>query len=206
MMMPWQEPCLEPEHDGRLIGYARVSTTDQKLDLQLDALTRAGCDRIYRDHGVSGAKDKRPGLDECLASLRDGDVLVVYKLDRLGRSVLHLADLIDRFEKLGVNFCSLTEGINTTTTGGKLVFHLMSALAEFVRAQIVENTINGQRAARERGVKFGRPRLLDEDAVMEAHRLMAEEGWSVNRLAARFKVSRSTLTRALDRTLPDLAA
>lgn len=205
-MMIW--PGMPPDipTTARSIGYARVSTSDQKLDLQLDALMRAGCHAIHHDHGVSGAKANRPGLDEALCSLIPGDVLVVYKLDRLGRSVLHLADLLTRLDGEGVHFCSLTEGINTTTPGGKLVFHVFAAVAEFHRDLIRENTINGQRAARERGVKFGRPRLMDDMTIIDAHRYMRQENKSPEATAARFGVSRSTLVRAIGRLGLDEAA
>ncbi|MEM6410172.1 MAG: recombinase family protein [Pseudomonadota bacterium] len=203
-MMPWPEH-IRTTGTQRLIGYARVSTSGQKLDLQLDALSRAGCDEVFRDRGVSGAKASRPGLDAALRSLVEGDVLVVYKLDRLGRSVLHLADLVTRLDTKGVHFCSLTEGINTTTPGGKLVFHVFAAVAEFHRDLIRENTINGQAAARRRGKHIGRPRMMDEAAIIEAHRLLCQEGNSVDATAAHFRVSRSTLLRALDRMGLDLA-
>ncbi|OSQ47218.1 invertase, partial [Thalassospira alkalitolerans] len=143
---------------GRKIGYARVSTKDQKLRMQRDALEAAGCDATFEDHGVSGAKGSRPGLDAMLEGLSSGDSVVVFKLDRLGRSVLHLADLLVRFEHEGVHFVSLSEGINTTTPGGKLVFHIFSAMAEFQREIIIENTCAGIDAAKQRGVTLGRPR------------------------------------------------
>ena len=119
------------ECPGRKIGYARVSTKDQKLRMQREALEAVNCDLIFEDHGVSGAKGSRPGLDAMLEALHHGDSVIVFKLDRLGRSVLHLADLLVRFQDSGVHFVSLSEGINTTTPGGKLVFHIFSAVAEF---------------------------------------------------------------------------
>lgn len=197
-MMSWPEH-IRTTGTQRLIGHARVSTNGQKLDLQLDALSRAGCDEVFRDHGVSGAKASRPGLDAALRGLVEGDVLVVYKLDRLGRSVLHLADLLTRLDNQGVHFCSLTEGINTTTPGGKLVFHVFAAVAEFHRDLIRENTINGQAAARRRGKHIGRPRLMRDVVIVEAHRWMQQEGRTVDETAAQFNVSRSTLMRAFDR-------
>ena len=187
------------ETSGRKIGYARVSTSDQKLDMQLDALRAVGCDQIFSDHGVSGAKASRPGLDDALRIVQSGDVLVVFKLDRLGRSVLHLADLLTYFQNEGINFCSLSEGINTTTPGGKLVYHVFSAVAEFQRDLIRENTIHGLRAARERGTRLGRPRLLDECAVVEGHRLHRQKGIPIEEVAYRLKVSSSTLSRAFKR-------
>lgn len=199
-MIPWPGPDARPDTPhGLRIGYARVSTEDQKLDMQMDALSRAGCDQIFHDHGVSGAKAERPGLDAALSRLAEGDVLIVYKLDRLGRSVLHLADLLTRMDNDGVHFCSLTEGINTTTPGGRLVFHVFAAVAEFSRDLIRENTLHGINAARMRGVHVGRPFLMDDDMVVEAHRYMCQEGRTLEQTARRFKVSKSTLLRGYER-------
>ncbi|MEL6172284.1 MAG: recombinase family protein [Pseudomonadota bacterium] len=184
---------------GRLIGYARVSTEDQKLDLQLDALSRAGCEKVFRDHGVSAVNAERPGLEQALHTLVEGDTLVVYRLDRLGRSVLSLADLITRLDNEGVQFCSLMEGINTTTTGGKLAFHLFAAIAEFERGLIRERTCAGLKAARERGVAIGRPRRLSDQIIIEAHRWMNQGGKSLGEAADRYNVSDSTMQRGLKR-------
>ena len=148
-------PDLEPH--GAKIGYGRVSTLEQKLDMQLDALNAVQCDKIFSDQGVSGAKASRPGLDKALRVLSPGDMLVVFKLDRLGRSVLHLADLLTRFHNEDIHFCSLSEGINTATPGGKLVFHVFAAVAEFQRDLIRENTIHGLQAARDRDKSWGGP-------------------------------------------------
>lgn len=183
----------------RKIGYARVSTPDQKLDMQLDALNAAVCDEIFTDHGVSGATAGRPGLDKALRTIQPGDVLMVFKLDRLGRSVLHLADLLTRFENEEIHFCSLSEGINTTTPGGKLVYHVFSAVAEFQRDLIRENTVHGLQAARERGKRLGRPLLLNEYAVVEAHRLYCQQSVPIPELAGRLRVSPSTVSRAFKR-------
>ena len=197
---PWPGPTVTPDATGgRLIGYARVSTEDQKLDLQLDALARAGCRHVYKDHGVSGGKAERPGLDAALHALREGDVLIVYKLDRLGRSVLHLADLLARMDKDGIHFCSLTEGINTTTPGGRLVFHVFAAVAEFTRDLIRENTVCGLNAARARGVRIGRPYLMDDNMIIEARRYMRRENRTLEQTAQRFNVSKSTLSRSFGR-------
>ena len=136
------------EVTGRRIGYARVSTADQKLRMQLDGLKAAQCDEIFKDHGISGGKASRPGLDQALKTLRRGDALVVFKLDRLSRSVQHLSDLLVRLGNEGIHFCSLAEGINTTTPGGKLVYHLFAAFAEFQRDVISENTALGSEALR----------------------------------------------------------
>lgn len=184
---------------GRLIGYARVSTKDQKLRMQSDALNAVPCDRIFEDHGVSGAKSSRAGLDEMLGQLQSGDTVVVFKLDRLGRSVVHLSDLLVRFKEQGIHFCSLSEGINTATPGGKLVYHLFSAFAEFQRDIIVENTIAGLEAARANGTRLGRPRKITERVVALAQLAISEENISVSEAARRFQISRSTLQRLLAR-------
>ena len=184
---------------GRRIGYARVSTKDQKLRMQLDGLRGAGCDPIFEDHGVSGKLASRSGLDEMLAEVRAGDTVVVFKLDRLGRSVLHLADLLVRFQREDIYFCSLSEGINTATPGGKLVYHLFSAFAEFQRDIIVENTLAGLEAAKRRGSRLGRPPLIGIETLVDAHRLIAQEGLSVTETARRVGADRSTLRRNLER-------
>lgn len=190
-------PMLQTE--GRRIGYARVSTPEQKLDLQLDLLNAVGCDEIFTDHGVSGAKARRPGLDRALAKLKPGDVLVVYKLDRLGRSVAHLDDLLRRFHTQEINFCSLSEGLNTTTPGGKFVYHVFSAMAEFQRDLIRENTVYGLQAARERGKQIGRPFALEDHAVRNAHRLIHRRQVPIVTMARNLNVAHSTLTRAFRR-------
>lgn len=179
-----------------LIGYARVSTGDQNLDLQLDALKRAGCDRIFEDT-VSGAKAKRPGLDDCLQALESGDTLVVWRLDRLARSLLKLLELLQFLEERGIGLKSLTEAIDTKTLSGKLVLHVMGAIAEFERGLIIERTNAGLVAAKERGVQFGRPALLTEDKLTEAKRLIREEGYSVPKAAAVIGVKKATLYAAL---------
>jgi len=187
------------EAPGRRIGYARVSTKDQKLRMQLDALRDIACEKIFEDHGVSGSKSNRAGLDAMLDELHAGDTVVVFKLDRLGRSVLHLSDLLVRFRNDGIHFCSLSEGINTTTPGGKLVYHLFSAFAEFQRDIIAENTIAGLEAARKRGTKLGRPPVLDIETVSAAQQVIRQNGVSVSEAARRFGADRSTLSRNLRR-------
>ncbi len=142
---------------GRLIGYARVSTQDQTLDLQRDALRAAGCVEIFEDQGVSGVKEARTGLDAALASLEAGDCLVVWKLDRLGRSLRHLIDTLKALSDRGIGFRSIQDAIDTTTAGGRLYFHIMAALAEFERDLISERTKAGMAAAKARGVHVGRP-------------------------------------------------
>ncbi len=146
-----------------LIGYARISTTDQSLDLQLDALCKAGCSVIFEDAGISGVKSKRPGLDKLLKRLNQGDVLVVWKLDRLGRSVKHLIELTSVLEARGVGFQSLSDAIDTSTAGGRLYFHLIGAFAEFERNLISERTKAGMAAAKARGVRLGRPKKLSQE-------------------------------------------
>lgn len=187
------------EVTGRRIGYARVSTADQKLRMQLDALKSAGCDRIFRDHGISGGKASRPGLNKALAALKPGDALVVLKLDRLGRSVQHLSDLLVRFRDEGIHFCSLAEGINTSTAGGKLIYHVFAAVAEFGRETIRENTVLGLAAAKQRGKIVGRPRLLDIDSILEGHRHVTQFGLPIWKVAKRLNVSPATLTRGFKR-------
>lgn len=184
---------------GRKIGYARVSTKDQRLRMQRDGLKAVGCDRIFEDHGVSGKHASRSGLDHMLAELRRGDTLVVFKLDRLGRSVLHLADLLVRFEREGIHFCSICEGINTTTPGGKFIYHMFSAFAEFQRDIIVENTLAGLQAARRRGSKLGRPPVLNIESAMAAHEMIHQRGISISEAARRIGASRTTLRRSLER-------
>ncbi|MEO1324431.1 MAG: recombinase family protein [Pseudomonadota bacterium] len=185
--------------EGRRIGYARVSTKDQNLRMQRDALSAIDCHRLFEDHGVSGAKGKRPGLDAMLRELRPGDTVVVFKLDRLGRSVQHLSDLLVKFHREGIHFCSLSEGINTTTPGGKLIFHVFAAVAEFHRDIIVENTVEGLEAARRQGAKLGRPKLLDAEAILLAHQKITQEGVPVGEAAKRLGVSESTMRRAIKR-------
>src|SRR5437763_5144410 len=152
---------------GMLVGDGRVSTDDQNLDLQKDALKKAGCARIFTDV-ASGAKDERAGLAEALAFLRPGDTLAVWKLDRLGRSLKHLIEAVTTLQARKVGFRSLQESIDTTTSGGKLIFHVFGALAEFERDLIRERTRAGLQAARARGRRGGRPRALDATKLAQA--------------------------------------
>jgi DNA invertase Pin-like site-specific DNA recombinase len=177
-----------------LVGYARVSTSDQTLDLQHDALTSAGCTKIFTDT-ASGAQAERKGLTEAIAYVRAGDTLVVWKLDRLGRS---LKDLITRITELNdrkIGFKSLTENIDTTTSGGKLIFHIFGALAEFERDIIRERTNAGLEAARSRGKKGGRPRALTPQKIQLARRLYADKNTSVSEICKMLGISRHTLQR-----------
>jgi len=181
---------------GHLLGYARTSTTDQHLDLQIDALTVAGCYRVFTET-ASGARTDRPVLDQLLDQLRPGDTLVVWKLDRLGRSLRHLVDTVTGLADRGVGFRSLQESIDTTTPGGKLVFHVFAALAEFERDLIRERTAAGLTAARARGRNGGRPPVLDAGQVELARELYASRRYTTAEIARRLKVGRSTLYRYL---------
>ena len=183
------------------IGYARVSTDEQSLDLQMIALRRAGCGDIFTDQGVSGVKARRPGLDQVLDALTPGAVLVVWRLDRLGRSLGDLIALLSDLGQRGVGFQSLCEAIDTTNAGGRLIFHMMGALAEFERALIAERTRAGLSAARARGVKLGAPRKLSDADVMLA-KSWRDEGVSVRDAAHRLGVAPSTLYRAIREETP----
>jgi DNA invertase Pin-like site-specific DNA recombinase len=178
-----------------LIGYARVSTQEQTLNLQRDALEKAGCTKIFTD-AASGAKAERKGLDEALNYVRKGDTLVVWRLDRLGRSLPHLITTMTDLEERGIGFKSLTENINTTTSGGKLIFHIFGALAEFERNLIRERTQAGVTAARARGRKGGRPKALTGKQVGIAQDLY-EKAHSIAEICRTLKISRATLYRAI---------
>ena len=173
------------------IGYARVSTNDQDTQLQLDALNSVGCGRIYEE-SQSGAKKERAELKQCLKSLRAGDILVVWKLDRLGRSLQHLIDVVADLEQRQVGFQSLTENIDTTSPTGKLVFHIFGSLAEFERGLIRERVKAGLDAAKKKGKKFGRPDALDEKDKSMAL-AMRNGGATKIDIARHFKVTRQTI-------------
>ena len=179
-----------------LIGYARISTVEQNLALQRDALAAAGVERTFEDRGVSGAKTERPGLDAALRYLRADDTLVVWKLDRLGRSMSHLLQVVGDLEARGVGFRSLTESIDTTTPTGRLVFHVFGALGQFERDLIRERTGAGLAAAAARGRKGGRPVAATPEKVARARRLIGQ-GLTVREAAARVKVGKSALYAAL---------
>jgi len=183
--------------DTNLVGYARVSTTDQNPDLQQDALTAAGCARVFTDT-ASGALDKRPHLDALLDYLRPGDVLVVWRLDRLGRSVRHLTETVNTLAERGVGFRSLTEGIDTTTPAGKLVFHIFAALAEFEREIIRERTNAGLDAARARGRKGGRRPKMTPGKLDTARQLYDSKEHTMEQIAEIVGVSRARLYRHLE--------
>jgi len=181
---------------GDLLGYARVSTTEQNAHLQVDALKAAGCIRVWIDT-ASGALERRPRLDRVLDHLRPGDTLVVWRLDRLGRNLRHLIATVTDLSAREVGFRSLTEGIDTTTPSGRLVFHLFGALAEFERELIRERTIAGLTAARARGRSGGRPRVMTPDKLAVARQLYDSKKHTLEAIAATIEVSRSTLYRHL---------
>ena len=177
------------------IGYARVSTEDQNLDLQIAALNNAGCTRLFSDHGISGSEFSRPGLQCALDALSAGDILVVWRLDRLGRSLRKLVELVDELGARNIEFFSLTECINTTSSGGVLIFHVMAALAQFERSLISERTRAGMAAAHERGQHLGRRRSLSPEQCDEARGLL--KGSPLKAVAAKFEVHPRTLQRML---------
>jgi DNA invertase Pin-like site-specific DNA recombinase len=175
-----------------IIGYARVSTTEQNLELQRDALKRAGCEKIIEDT-VSGGKVQRPGLERVHDALRSGDVLAVWRLDRLGRSLKHLIELMAELESERIGFQSVTESIDTTTPGGKLVFHIFGALAEFERNVIRERTYAGLAAARARGRKGGRRKNLGEKQRAVAVDLYRQKSHTIDEICKAVNISRPTL-------------
>lgn len=179
-----------------LIGYARVSTQDQTLDLQTDALKQAGCGKIFTDT-TSGAKSERPGLQAAMNHLRAGDTLVVWRLDRLGRTLKHLIATIADLSDKGIGFRSLQENMDTTTSGGKLIFHIFGALAEFEREVIKERTIAGLQAARARGRLGGRPKLqsLDPKKVALARKLYEDGNMPVQEICDTLHIGKATLYR-----------
>ena len=179
-----------------LIGYARVSTQDQNLDLQIKALTQAGCHTIYTEK-ASGAQRDRPELKAALSYMRRGDTLVVWKLDRLARSLKQLIETVDDLEHRHIGLKSLTEHMDTTTSGGKLIFHIFAALAEFERAIIRERTTAGLAAARSLGRIGGRPPALKADDLIAARTLLKENTLTVEAIAKRLSVSPATLYRHL---------
>jgi len=181
---------------GDLLGYARVSTEEQNADLQHDALRAAGCMKVFTDK-ASGSLDRRPQLDRLLDQLRPGDTVVVWRLDRLGRSLKHLIQLIEDLAEKDVGFRSLTEGMDTTTSGGKLVFSIFGALAEFERSLIRERTVAGLKAARARGRVGGRPPVMTPEKVKVARHLYDDQELTVEEIARTIGVSRKTVYRHL---------
>jgi DNA invertase Pin-like site-specific DNA recombinase len=180
-----------------LIGYARVSTYEQTLNLQRDALEKAECSKIFTDV-ISGVKAERNGLDEALNYVRKGDTLVVWRLDRLGRSLPHLITTMTSLEDRGIGFKSLTENIDTTTSGGKLIFHIFGALAEFERNLIRDRTTAGLTAARARGKRGGRPKVLTGRQLSIAQSLYDDPTNSIAEICRTLKISRPTLYRSIN--------
>jgi DNA invertase Pin-like site-specific DNA recombinase len=180
-----------------LIGYARISTTDQTLALHRDALTAAGCDKIFTDT-ASGSRTDPPGLAGALAFARDGDTLVVWRLDRLGRSLAHLIETVSHMQERGVHFRSLQEQLDTGSSSGKLVFHVFGALAEFERDLIRERTQAGLAAARARGRRGGRPRALSSNKVEQLRTLAADKRNTVAEICQTLRISRATFYRLAD--------
>lgn len=179
------------------IGYARVSTHEQNLDLQLDALKAAGCEKVFTDKGISGAQIERDGLSQALKSVGEDDTLIVWKLDRLGRSLGFLIDLIDHLGKQSAHFHALQDGIDTCTTGGKLVFHIMGALAEFEQDLTSERTRAGMKAAKRRGKSMGRPLSLSKEQIIHAQRIINSGEETIGGMASVLGVHRNTLQRAI---------
>jgi DNA invertase Pin-like site-specific DNA recombinase len=176
-----------------LIGYARISQDTQSINLQIDALSVAGCEKIFSDT-MSGSRNDRPGLKQALEFARCGDSICVWRLDRLGRSLSHLIQLMQDLERRGIGFRSLTEAIDTTTPGGRLTYNLFASLAEFERSILRERTRAGLRAARQRGRLGGRPRLLTAEKFEAARRLL-EAGTAARDVATALGVSAPTIYR-----------
>jgi len=174
------------------IGYARVSTQEQNMDLQKDSLGKEGCIRIFEDC-ASGAKEERPGLKAAMDFLRAGDTLVVWKLDRLGRSLKHLIEVVSALQKKGIGFRSLKEHIDTTNSTGQLIFHIFASLAEFERGLISERTIAGLKSARERGRNGGRKALLNQEDVLLLKEMHRDNKISISKLMEMFGVKRTAL-------------
>ena len=191
------EAATDTEAAGRIIGYCRVSTTDgrQKTDMQRDGLQRAGIAMLFEDH-CSGAKTSRPDLDRCLAELRGGDTLVIWRLDRLGRSLPHLLEVVGDLDERGVHLKSLHETIDTSSATGRLIFHVMAALAAFERELTAERVAAGVAAYRDRHGRWGRRPVVTPEQLDTAKVLLAA-GRSVTDVAGRIGVGRSTLYRAL---------
>lgn len=179
------------------IGYARVSSDEQSLNLQRDALKAAGSDKIFEDAGISSSVERRPGLDQALAAIKEGDALVTWRLDRLGRSLPHLIELVTTLKGRGAEFVSLNEAIDTTSAGGKLIFHIMGALAEFERTLIVERTRAGITAAKRRGQHLGRRKVLTTAQVEHARQMIEAGNETPSGMASLLGVGRATLWRAL---------
>ncbi|MCX5044677.1 recombinase family protein [Aldersonia sp. NBC_00410] len=184
-----------------VIGYARVSTIDQNMKLQLHGLRDAGVERVFRDQGVSGSTAKRPGLDACLDHLREGDVLTVWKLDRLGRNTQHVLAVVEQLTSRGIGFRSLTEGLHTEGPMGKAMLTIMAAFAQLERDTMIERTRAGLAAAAANGRKGGRPRKVDDAAATKARQLR-EKGIPATDIAKMLGVSRATVYRYFSDSVP----
>jgi len=185
------------------IGYARVSTDDQNLDLQRDAITREGCHQLYKEKASGkSAGIERPELAQCLKALRAGDTLVVWRLDRLGRSLSDLVRIVSELEQRGVGFESIMEKIDTGSAAGKLIFHVFASLAEFERNLIRERTRAGLNAARARGRLGGRKHKLDDKQVREIRALLRDPQVNVSDVAKRYEVSRTTIYKYVEAVVP----
>lgn len=178
------------------IGYARISTIEQNLSLQTDALEKAGCEKIFTDK-ISGAQNDRPGLTDAMKFSREGDCLVVWRLDRLGRSLKNLIEIIEKLIERNIGLQSLQEGIDTTTSGGRLIFHIFGALSEFERNLIRERTLAGLEAARSRGRKGGRRQKLSPDKVKTLRRMHESKQHSIREICQTMQISKPTLYRYL---------
>lgn len=178
------------------IGYARVSTKEQNLDSQINDLKQAGCETIYSEK-MSGAKTDRPELDKCLEALKKGDTLIVWRIDRLGRSMIHLVNVVNDLGKRGINFKSINDGaIDTTSASGELVFNIFASMAQFERRLIQERTQAGLKAARARGNKGGRkPVLADDPKVKTAKKMHTDKDLSIAEICKTLKISRATFYR-----------
>jgi DNA invertase Pin-like site-specific DNA recombinase len=188
-----------------LIGYARVSTMDQNLDLQTDALKLAGCEQIFTDK-ITGTKFERPQLTELKKILRAGDTIVVWKLDRMGRGLRDLINLMREFDEQKIGFKSLTEGIDTTTTTGKLIFHIFGALAEFERNLIIERTQAGLKAGRARGKIGGRPPKLSKDQKKVLKAMHRDKTIPLTTILETFKISKPTMYKIVNEVVNDTKA
>lgn len=184
-----------------LIGYARVSTRDQNLDLQLDKLREAGCEKIFSDK-ASGVREDRPGLAEAIAYARSGDTLTVWKLDRLGRTMKSLIRFVDDLRESGVEFKSINEGLDTSTPGGRFTFHILGALAQMEAELVKERTMAGLQASRARGKLGGRPKKITPDQLVMARTLMTNPDLTMEQIARQLGVGKSTLYRELARKQP----
>lgn len=180
------------------IGYIRVSDHEQTENLQIDALNAAHCDVIYGDHGVSGSNTERKGLNDVFSALKKGDTLVVWKIDRLGRSTIHLLLMLDELRKKGIDFIAVTQGIDTTTAIGRMVFGQLAVFAEFEREQIRERTKAGMQAAKKRGVHIGRPKKLTKRQIVYAKKQLNSNNETISTLAEKYNVTSKTISRAVN--------